>query len=657
MKKSKDSFKYGVKNGSYRSLGVEKPGRDVCFTIAVPDEKPCSLILYRLGEREEEVRIPMEISARYGDLRSVTIEGLPVEEYEYNYLVDGELVTDPYARLISGRDCWGAASEGEKELRGRAVFSSYDWEGDEPFGQPWEDTVLYSTHVRGFTKHPSSGVKNKGTFSGLIEKIPYLKELGINLLELMPVYDFAEVEAFDEKHPPLRRPAADMDRLMNYWGYTQGYYFAPKASYAATKDPIKEFKDLVRELHRNGIGIILEFYFPKRVRTELVLDCIRHWVLEYHIDGIHVNRDGAPVEALAQEPLLSHTRILTESFRLDEIYEERYVPKFRNLAEYNDGFLMDARRFLKGDEGQLEAFTWRARRNATEHAVINYMANHNGFTLMDAVTYDAKHNETNGEENHDGTDYNHSWNCGEEGPSRKRKTLALRARQLRNAFVILLLSQGTPLIYGGDEQGNSQQGNNNVYCQDNELSWVSWKTGKAFSFLPGYVKALLAFRKKHPIFHQERPFRMTDYLSCGHPDISYHGKRAWFGDFENYSRSVGIFYAGDYIRANTQGRQQDASFYVAYNMHWIPHEFALPRLPEQGEWRIAVDTGMEADTGIYSEEEMPLLPDQRTVTVPERTILVLQGRPGREKKQERPKQTEKQTEKQNQCEKQKVTNK
>ena len=499
----------------------------------------------------------------------------------------------------------------------------------------WQDVVIYAAHVRGFTRHASSGVKAKGTFAGIAEKIPYLKELGINQLELMPVYEFAEVETWDEKRPPLRRPGNGQKELLNYWGYADAYYFAPKASYSATGDPVREFKDLVRELHRNGIELVLEFHFPKGTRTAFVLDCIRHWVLEYHIDGIHVNRDHAPVEALAQDPLLSHTKIMTESFRLDEIYEERHIPNFRNLAEYNDGFMLDVRRFLKGDEGQLVPFTWRARRNPSEYAVINYMANHNGFTLMDTVSYDEKHNEANGEENHDGTDFNYSWNCGEEGPSRKKKTLGLRARQLRNAFVLLLLSQGTPLIYEGDERGNSQSGNNNVYCQDNELSWVNWKTGKTFGFLTEYVKKLIAFRRKHPVFHQARELRMTDYLSCGHPDISYHGKRAWLGDFENYSRSVGIFYGGDYIAANTEGKEEDSFFYVAYNMHWIPHEFALPNLPGRGRWKIAIDTGAEGTAGIYAEGEEPLLSSQRTVTVPERTILVLTGKKGTEEKPEK----------------------
>ncbi len=625
MKKLNEGFQYGVRSGAYHCPGVEKLGGDICFTVAVPDRKRCSLLLYRKGESEVAASVPMGSSSRYGDLRSLIVEKLPTEEYEYNYLIDGQVVVDPCAAALAGREVWGTAPSGDGALRGRLVFDEYDWEGDAPLQLPWKDIVVYAAHVRGFTKHRSSGVRKKGTFAGIREKIPYLKELGINQLELMPVYEFAETESWDEKRPPLRRPCSGEEKLINYWGYTEAYYFAPKASYAFSGDPVREFKDLVKDLHRNGIEIVLEFHFPKGMRTSEILSCIRRWVLEYHIDGVHVNRDFTPVEALAQDPLLSHTKIMTESFCFEEIYEERYVPKFKNLAEYNDAFMMDARRFLKGDEGMLAPMAWRGRRNPKEAAVVNYMANHNGFTLMDAVSYDEKHNEANGEENHDGTVFNYSWNCGEEGPSRKKTTQELRARQLRNAFVILLLSQGTPLIYGGDERGNSQSGNNNVYCQDNELSWINWKPGKSYAFLPEYVKELIAFRMAHPVFHQEKEFRQTDYLSCGYPDISYHGKRAWFGDFDSCSRSMGVLYAGDYIEANSDGEEKDVSFFMAYNMHWIPHDFALPKLPEGSEWRIAIDTGKEGMEGIYKEGEEPRLDNQRTVTLPERTILVLRA--------------------------------
>lgn len=618
MKKWDKNLKHDIKDGVLQGQGVRKLGDGICFTVAVPDGKSCSLLLYKKGADEAETSIPMEDSASYGDLRSLWIEKLPAEKYEYNYLIDGQVVTDPYAFRVTGREKFGEPVK-ERKLKGRIVSDTYEWDGDRPLLIPYEKGIVYAAHVRGFTRHPASRVKAKGTFAGMQEKIPYLKELGINQLELMPVYEFSELEAMSSPEWMKYALPGETEHRLNYWGYTPGaYYFAPKASYAASKDPVREFKDLVKELHRNGIELILEFYFPKGTRASLVLDCVRYWVIEYHIDGVHINRDCAPVEALARDPLLSHTKIFSEGFVLDEIYEDKAAPVFRNLAEYNDGFMIDARRFLKGDEGQLSGFAWRARRNSDKHGIINYMANHNGFTLMDLVSYDEKHNEANGEENQDGTNYNYSWNCGEEGPSRKKRLLQLRGRQLRNAFALLLLSQGTPLIYAGDECGNSQSGNNNAWCQDNELSWLQWKSGKLETELLEYVKGLIAFRKAHPVFRQKGELRMVDYLSCGYPDVSYHGKRAWFGDFENYSRSVGVLYAGDY--------PGDDYFYVAYNMHWMPHDFALPGLPGERSWRIALDTGREGAEGIYPEGLEPVLEEQRMITVPERTILVLTGK-------------------------------
>ncbi len=626
MKKWDKNIQHDIKEGILQGQGVRKLGEDICFTVAVSDKKACSLLLYKKGRKEAEAAIPMEGTGQYGDLRSLLVKGLPADRYEYNYEIDGQVVTDPYACRIAGRESFGKAVK-EEELRGRICPGAFDWEGDRPLRLPCEEVVAYAAHVRGFTKHSTSKVKAKGTFAGLKEKIPYLKELGINQLELMPVYEFSELASMDNPELKKYAPLDGGEPRINYWGYSpKAYYFAPKASYAASDNPVQELKELIKELHRNGIELVLEFYFPKGTKASLVLNCIRYWVVEYHIDGVHINRDGAPVEALAQDPLLSHTKIFSESFALDEIYEEKAVPAFRNLAEYNDGFMLDGRRFLKGDEGRLTAFTWRARRSPARHGVINYMANHNGFTLMDLVSYDEKHNEANGEANRDGSNVNYSWNCGEEGPSRKKRLLKLRMQQLRNAFAILLLSQGTPLIYAGDERGNSQSGNNNAWCQDNEISWIPWKTGKTETGLLAYVKGLIAFRKAHPVFRQSRELQMTDYLSCGYPDVSYHGKQAWFADFENYSRSVGILYAGSYVEAGTEEKGKDDFFYVAYNMHWMPHEYALPGLPEEALWRVAVDTGIEGADSIYQEGQEPVLEDQRMITVPERTIMVLIGK-------------------------------
>ena len=617
-------IRYFVTEEIFDSDGVRTTKDGITFTTAVDEGANCSLLIYDKGGDKPVVSIEMAENKRFGTLRSVTVAGLsPDREYEYSYLVDGKPVVDIYAKSVSGRGIWGKLPSKE-DVRGRILTKEYDWEGDEPLRLDWKDIVGYSTHVRGFTKHASSGVKAKGTFTGVVQKIPYLKELGVNLLQLMPVYDFSETFDPDGMRPRTMAEASSMAGRVNYWGYTKGYYFAPKASFAATDDPVCELKDMVKALHRAGIEIVLEFYFPKGIRTAYVLDCIKYWVTSYHIDGVYVNRDASPVEALAQEPILKNTKILSENFSLDRIYEGGRRVGYKNLAESNDGFMLDARRLLKGDEGRTSAFAGRARRNPEGFAVLNYMACHNGMTLFDSVAYDAKHNEANGEDNADGTEYNCSWNCGEEGPTRKRKVNALRARQLRNACLMLFLSQGTPVIYGGDEAVNSQGGNNNAWCQDNEISWINWKPPKAFSFMHDYVKEIISFRRRHPIFAQEKGLKMQDYLSCGTPDVSYHGKRAWYGDFENFSRCIGVMYAGDYAK-NAEG-ENEPYFYVAYNLHWVEHDFALPPLSGGAVWKVVIDTGVEGLGGIYPEGEEKDIESQRSIVVPGRTIMVLEGK-------------------------------
>ncbi len=609
-------FDYRIEAGNPVKLGVTKNGKDINFAVVVRDGKDCSLLLYRKGSVQIEAELPFREEMQFGDIYAMQINGLPVKDYEYNYQIDGKVVQDPYAMCIRGREVWGTHTKELHELRGAAVFDRFSWQGDRPLMLPYEECVLYVTHVRGFTKDASSGVRHPGTFAGIREKIPYLKSLGISQLELMPVYEFAEYEkrTASRKHMPVHRLNGER---MNYWGYGNANFFAPKASYSASGNPVKELKELVRELHKNGIELILEFYFPEKTGPYLIRDCIGYWMAEYHIDGVHVNNQGVPLEDLALAPGLSGIKIMSESFPLDRIYDSDYVPVYRRLAEYNDCFLQNIRRFLRGDEDMLMQVTGSIRRNPEQEAVVNYVACHNGFTLMDAVSYDVKHNEANGEENRDGSNYNYSCNYGEEGATSARKLEQLRRRQLRNAFLMVLLSQGVPAIYGGDEMGNSQQGNNNVWCQDNELAWVQWSRRKADRNLREFVKEALRFRKQSPVFGKRREYTMKDTLSKGMPDLSYHGKRAWYGEFESYNRQVGILYAGCYTGTET--------CYVVYNMHTTVQELALPTLPGSERWCVKADTGREVHA-FYKEGEEPFLENQKMVSVPPRTILILAGR-------------------------------
>ena len=326
---------------------------------------------------------------------------------------------------------------------------------------------------------------------------------------------------------------------------------------------------------------------------------------------------------IGEDPYLSRTKLFATS------WEGVDKGKVRHLAEYHDGFMLDMRRFLKGDEDQLNRFAINCRKNPERNGIINYMANTNGFTMMDMVSYDVKRNDSNGEHNRDGSDYNFSWNCGVEGPTKKKKILELRKKQIRNGMLLLFLSQGTPLLLAGDEFGNSQSGNNNAYCQDNEVSWLNWNLLKTNGDLFQFVKSCIEFRKAHPIFHMKKEAVGMDYLGCGNPDMSYHGVKAWRPEFESFRRQIGVLYCGEY------GKKSDGTcdeyFFVMYNMHWDLHEFGLPKLPRKRRWHLVVDTGREEKMEFAQAGQEPLLKEQMTYSVEGRSIVVLMGKTYKEK--------------------------
>lgn len=556
-------------------LGINISGDHVNFSVAVPEGERCWLLLYRAGEEEPKERY--EMTEAIGEVRFLALEGMDPADYEYNYMIGGEVTVDPYARGLAGRDIWGKERDIQKhEVRGVLKNGRYDWEGDEPLKLPFHSIVAYSLHVRGFTKHTSSGVEKKGTFSGVVEKLPYLKDLGINQIQCMPVYEFEEC-----------------GRFRNYWGYGQAYYFAPKSAYAASGDGERELKDMVKACHKEGIEVVLEMPFTGDTSKQLMEECLRYYCLEYHIDGFLLNPYVAPMDAIHADPILKHTKILV----------------------HDTGFQTVMRRFLKGDEGMVRDVMYWLRHQSETKEILNMITGQTGFTLRDLVSYDGKHNEANGEQNQDGPDYNYSWNCGAEGPSRKKAVTELRKNQTRNAFFLLLLAQGTPCILAGDEFGNTQKGNNNVYCQDNPVGWLDWSGLEKHPELQDFVKELIAFRKKHPVFWPEKEMTGMTYSKKGVPDVSYHGENAWRVPLEVSSRQLGVYYSG-----TDRTGEGDEDCFVAYNMHWLEHTFALPALPRGKKWyRIA-----STQEGILDKAEP--LDDQKFAEVKERTIMIFSGR-------------------------------
>ena len=478
-----------VYRGNPLLMGVTVIGDEVNFAITAKYGSNCQVVLYEKGKDEEVARIPFENAQVIGNVYAMSVSGLDYSKYYYNFSVDGEIVTDEYAKALSGKKNWGKACD---NLKGIIINDDYDWQQDAPLNIPFDETILYRMHVRGFTKHATSKVKHKGTYLGIVEKIPYLKELGINMIELMPAYEFNEIKK--ENATSMKGQFAIESPVLNYWGYTDGYAFAPKASFAWTNTPggeVEEFKYLVRELHKNGIEISMEFFFPQGTNPKLILDCLHYWVMEYHIDGIHANCEEAVMRMVETDNLLCTTKIFTYSFSNNTDFYGR-KSEIRNIANFNDDFMVCARRFIKGDEDMLNTMAYKITANPPGVAVVNYVANHNTFTLYDTVSYDRKYNEANGENNRDGAVYNYSWNCGAEGDTRKRKIMDLRKRQIKNALCLVFLSQGVPMLYAGDEMCNSQKGNNNPYCLDNEISWTNWNTNAMAKEILEFTKNIIA---------------------------------------------------------------------------------------------------------------------------------------------------------------------
>lgn len=544
-------------------LGTEKRNAAMNFATVVPTGKECKLLLYKAGKPEPVEEFEMPEEEGIGEVRFLALDGLKETKYEYNYLIDGNVYTDPFAKSIVK-----IKTEKEDQIRAGFVKNEYDWEGDRQLKIPDHEVISYSLHVRGFTKHASSGVKHKGTFQGVIEKLDYLNELGINQIQCMPIYEFDET----------------VNKKTNYWGYGSGYYFAPKALYSASKDACRELKDMVKACHKAGIEVILEMPFESGILFQTALICLQYYMMEYHVDGFVINPYIVSWDDLNKDPMLKGVKFLRK----------------------NDWFQNTMRRFLKSDSAMVPEIKEALKHQSARYGEYNYITSHTGFTLHDLVSYNEKHNEANGEENQDGPEQNYSWNCGEEGPSRKRSVMELRNRQIRNAFGLLLTAQGTPCILAGDEFCNTQAGNNNVYCQDNEISWLNWKNLKKHIDLFEYVKELIRIRREHFSIHKSSVLTGADKSGSGIPDISYHGEYAWQIPSSAASRILGVMY-------NDIQKEMQDTCYIAYNAHWIEHSFALPAL--QGKvWKKIMDTSEK-----ITEEWI----ESKSVEVGPRSVVIL----------------------------------
>lgn len=658
------------------------------FSINSADAEGCELQLYHRGEEEPFANIRIPDSFRIGNNYSIIVIGQDAEELEYTYRFLGKMdpangfrfdpeipLLDPYAKLISGREIWGRQSNKGRPMRCRVIAEDYPWEGDEPLETPFEDLVIYEMHVRGFTNDPACPAKYKGTFAGVVEMIPYLKELGVNCVELLPVFEFDELQ---------NDITCDGKPLVNYWGYSTVSFFAPKSAYAhsgANGMAAEEMKNMVKKLHQNGIEVILDVVFNHTAeggdggptlnyrgidnRTyyhldengyyknysgcgnsincnnvivrEHIVDCLRYWVADYHVDGFRFDEapilsrdpDGNPMqnppllETLVHDPILAKSKLIAEAWDAAGLYQLGSFPAPDRWAQWNGKYRDCVRHFIKGDafagpelinriQGSPDIFP-----DKETHATLNFITCHDGFTLNDLVSYNEKHNLANGEDNRDGASNNTSWNCGTEGPTDDTEIEALRNRQVKNAFTLLMLSRGTPMMLGGDEFRNSQNGNNNAYCQDGPLSWLNWDNKASHPDVYEYFRRLIHLRKDHPVIRRKDFY--TGENASGYPELSFHGEQAWNLNMWDSFLTFGFMYAEPDADYHTG---KDSFIYCGVNAHWEEHELELPTLPEGFKWEVYADSSM----GPSGEQAIgnSLLENGHIRLIP-RSVLVLKG--------------------------------
>lgn len=602
-----------VKEGNYLTLGAKMSKKEMIFTFVAEKEDNCRIVLIHKETKEREyIAVPEEYCR--GSLRSAAVSGVKFQEYDYLYEINGKEQLDAYATAIIGREIWNDVSrkENKYKLLGGFDNGTYAWGTDKNPEIAKSDMIMYKLHVRGFTMGLKTAGKTRGTFHALKKKIPYLKELGITTVELMPIYEFEEMPIQEELQVPdyVKWEAEENDKIqpvlldkqekkMNFWGYGEGNYFAVKASYSSIPEKASiEFKKLVREFHDNNMECVMEICFPETISHVFIMDVLHFWSREYHVDGFHLLGQSLPIGSIVHDPLLSRTKIFADTFYGDCDSKRKY----KNLFIYKEEYQFPARMLLNHYDTDIKQFANQQKKQNENYGFVNFIAGNNGFTLADLFAYNEKHNEANGEHNRDGSDYNLSYNYGIEGVSRKRFVNDIRRNKMRLAFTMLMYAQGVPLIMAGDEFGNSQCGNNNAYCQDNEVGWVNWNSFSKYKDDREFLKTLIAFRKTHKLIAQEQPFRFTDYRSAGVPDMSYHGENAWISQIDHGRKTLGVMYCGAYAK----DRQMQEDIYIGYNFTAEETSLALPSLANK-KWTFLGE----------------ILEEQRFVKVPANSISVL----------------------------------
>ena len=684
---------FQVRPGMFDVNGATALPNGVSFTVHTHNGTSCELLLFHRGEEEPYAVLPFPEAYKIGDVYSMIVYDLNVEDFEYAYRIDGpnkpkkgllfdknNVLLDPYARVVAGQRIWGERKQGA--YHARVLKDIFDWGERKQSHKDLCDLVIYELHVRGFTQHPSSKVKHRGTFEGLREKIPYLKELGVNAVELMPIFEFDET---------MNAREVNGQKLLEYWGYNTVSFFAPNTSYIAQDEYNQEgteLKELIKELHENHIEVILDVVFNHTAEgnekgpvfcfkgmdnnlyymltpdgnyynfsgcgntlncnhpivRQMILECLRYWTVSYRVDGFRFdlasilgrNANGSPMnnppllESLANDPVLSNVKLIAEAWDAGGLYQVGSFPAGRRWAEWNGKYRDTMRGYLKGENWEAWNAAWRIcgsgdmyggltvndnRDYVGYNSSINFFTCHDGFTLYDLYSYNDKHNENNGWNNTDGANDNRSWNCGAEGDTSDPKVLKLRYRMIRNACALLMCSRGTPMFLAGDEFGNTQYGNNNSYCQDNEISWLDWTYLEKNRDLFEFFKFMIAYRHKHAVIRKKLPNAV-----CGMEPIHAHDVRAENTNLPDGTRTFAVSFAG-----YDKKKGEDDLVYIALNTYWEDVEITLPDLHKRGSWYLSVNTYGDGEGRYCYPEGQEIRIDGSFVMRP-RSVAVFTGK-------------------------------
>ncbi len=679
---------FKIRPGFFQMEGARITTSGISFTVSSQGATGCTLVLYHPKETKPYAEIPFPEEYHIGNTFSMLVYDLQIEDFEYAYRMDGpyqpekgllfdknHILLDPYAEAVTGQREWGMRPKHNQpfEYHARVVNNTFEWGKTRQLEYPFEDLIIYELHVRGYTMDKSSGVKERGTYEGLRKKIPYLKDLGINAVELMPIFEFDEME---------NARVVNGVQLYNYWGYNTVSFFSPNTAYTYREEHHHEgdeLKHLIRDLKENGIEVILDVVFNHTAEgdehgpcfsfkgidnnvyymltpdakyynfsgcgnamnanhpivRQFIMDCLYHWIIDYRVDGFRFDlasilgrdRNGEPMEhppileAMAYDNLLGKTKLIAEAWDAAGLYQVGSFPAYNRWAEWNGRYRDDMRRFLKGDPGMAGAAIERLTGSRDMYnpetrgtwASINFLTCHDGFTMHDLYSYNVKHNEGNGWNNTDGDNFSSSWNCGVEGETDDPKIIGLRKRLIKNAFAALMCSRGVPMFLAGDEFGNTQFGNNNAYCQDNIISWLDWTRLDQYREIHDFARFMIRFRKEHPILRKR-----TRGAECQFPEISIHN-----GYPNNHATDYGTHLIGVMYAGRDEKDEHDDVILYCMNSYWEPQSMQLPTPPQGHHWNVVVNTFCEYEDG-RDFGAMTGFVGNNMISVPSRSTIILQ---------------------------------